>query len=347
MYRATHRSEKEVIMQNYYEILGVSRDASTEEIKNAFRQLAKKYHPDSSGSEEDKERFQEIQEAYAVLSNPDKRKVYDYYGHSAYRSSYHAQHSAHQHAHGYGHSHDHGEDGCANCGGEGGEGCNGDCANCSSHGEDRKPYREEEDDPELFRHAVRVAVWLEMEETFREVTKRTVFKERTIDPESGAAQKYIEKEWEIDVRIPANSYENQRYRLEDVAYGEKSRELVRRLLAENPDNFYTVIILLRDRADYTRQAYHLYHDFKIDFHTLVLGGVIRIPGVTGEILFDLPPCTSPEKKVRIPGQGLNYPPKVGKRGDLYLNLHIKMPGNLTERQRAAFEMLREAFEESA
>ena len=97
-------------MQNYYEILGVGRDASAEEIKNAFRQLAKKYHPDSSGSEEDKERFQEIQEAYAVLSNPDKRKVYDYYGHSAYRASYHAQHNAHKDPHGHGHSHPHGEE---------------------------------------------------------------------------------------------------------------------------------------------------------------------------------------------------------------------------------------------
>ena len=114
----TYKTEKEIIMQNYYEILGVSRDASTEDIKNAFRRLAKKYHPDSSGSEEDKERFQEIQEAYAVLSNPDKRKVYDYYGHSAYRASYHAQHNAHQHEHG----HTHGEGGCENCGGEGGEG---------------------------------------------------------------------------------------------------------------------------------------------------------------------------------------------------------------------------------
>ena len=55
-------------MKSYYDILGVGRDASQAEIKAAYRKLAKKYHPDSSsGAEEDKERFQEIQEAYAVL----------------------------------------------------------------------------------------------------------------------------------------------------------------------------------------------------------------------------------------------------------------------------------------
>lgn len=62
---------------DYYEILGVSKDADEKAIKKAFRKLAQKHHPDAGG---DEEKFKEINEAYEVLSNPEKRKVYDQFG---------------------------------------------------------------------------------------------------------------------------------------------------------------------------------------------------------------------------------------------------------------------------
>ncbi|MHA1271621.1 MAG: molecular chaperone DnaJ [Candidatus Helarchaeota archaeon] len=68
--------------RDYYEVLGISRDASTEEIKSAFRKLALKYHPDRNKSPEATEKFKEIGEAYEVLSDPDKRRIYDQYGHA-------------------------------------------------------------------------------------------------------------------------------------------------------------------------------------------------------------------------------------------------------------------------
>jgi len=70
--------------RDYYEILGVPRNASQEEIKKAFRKLARKYHPDINKSPEAQEKFKEINEAYQVLSDPEKRKLYDMYGHSAF-----------------------------------------------------------------------------------------------------------------------------------------------------------------------------------------------------------------------------------------------------------------------
>src|SRR5262245_12734494 len=68
--------------RDYYEILGITRNAGDQELKGAYRKLALKYHPDRNpGSHEAEERFKEAAEAYSVLSDPDKRRVYDTYGH--------------------------------------------------------------------------------------------------------------------------------------------------------------------------------------------------------------------------------------------------------------------------
>lgn len=70
--------------RDYYEVLGIDKNASESEIKSAFRKLAKKYHPDVSKEENAEEKFKEIQEAYAVLSDPNRRRQYDQFGHNAF-----------------------------------------------------------------------------------------------------------------------------------------------------------------------------------------------------------------------------------------------------------------------
>ena len=74
--------------RDYYEVLGVSKTASDDEIKKAYRSLAKKYHPDANPGDKDAEaKFKEINEAYSVLSNADERRKYDQYGHAAFDPS--------------------------------------------------------------------------------------------------------------------------------------------------------------------------------------------------------------------------------------------------------------------
>ena len=73
--------------RDYYEVLGVSKTASDSELKSAYRKLAKKYHPDMNpGDAEAEKKFKEASEAYAILSDPDKRRQYDQFGHAAFEN---------------------------------------------------------------------------------------------------------------------------------------------------------------------------------------------------------------------------------------------------------------------
>lgn len=76
--------------RDYYDILGVKKNATQEEIKKAYRELALKLHPDRNPSKESSEKFKEVNEAYAVLSNPEKRKSYDMYGAEGFQQRYSA-----------------------------------------------------------------------------------------------------------------------------------------------------------------------------------------------------------------------------------------------------------------
>ena len=74
--------------KDYYEVLGVPKDSSEKDLKGAYRKLAMKYHPDRSEEPDAEEKFKELSEAYAVLSDPEKRQKYDQFGHAGINSQY-------------------------------------------------------------------------------------------------------------------------------------------------------------------------------------------------------------------------------------------------------------------
>ncbi|MFV0529687.1 MAG: DnaJ domain-containing protein [Lachnospiraceae bacterium] len=348
-------------MADYYTILGVQPDAAPAEIKKAYRRLAKKYHPDSN-NEETQKKFQEIAEAYSVLSDEESRKEYDYWGHDFYQKSARAagSHASYQE-----------EEDAEHCGA---------CTNRS------KAYKEEAPPPK----SVRVALYLTLEETLHDVVKELHFKTRQPCPDcqgnpefslqtcpdcNGSGTKtifemawgertrtqtychrckgtgkipvetcttckgleYIEKEWDFKVKIPAGAYEHQFFFLEDIITPESDRPKTPIF----PDKNLLVVILLRENREFTIQSYHIYSEVFVDFATMTLGGVIRIAGIEGIIEYELPPGTKSGSRVRLENKGLTKPPQIGGRGDHYVVVTTYIPQNLTEEQQEALRRFQE------
>ncbi len=103
MYQVPKEVEQVEKKRDYYEVLGVSKDAESSAIKKAYRKLAKKYHPDTNaGNAEAEKRFKEISEAYAVLGDEEKKKLYDEFGHIAFEPGFNADAARAQKQYGYG-----------------------------------------------------------------------------------------------------------------------------------------------------------------------------------------------------------------------------------------------------
>lgn len=351
-------------MQNYYEILGVSKDASQKEIKAAYRKLAKKYHPDSGHGKTDAgKKFQEISQAYRTLSDEKLRKKYDYMGHSAYeqsdafRSAFHHEEHASQ------------ED--------------GHCGACRRHAEEDGPPPK----------SIRIVVWLNYEDTLQETVASATYVEKIPCPHctgdrakivhstcpdcKGKGRRIIyehswgskssretfcnrchgtgkialekcpvcnglhtlDKTWSFQVKIPKGAYERQFFVLKDQLVGETDFYEQK----EHKDKLYILIVLLKDKPGYTKKGYHLYTDLSVDYPTLVLGGTVQIPTLEGILSYSIPPGTTLEQPLRLINKGLIRPKKMGGRGDQYVRLHLQVPKALTPQQQKALEQYRALF----
>lgn len=353
-------------MRNYYQILGIRFTASQSDIKKAYRNLMKKYHPDMvKTNKADQKRLQEIMEAYKVLSDKKERKRYDEWGHEGYlkhgkwlfrehsytHTSSYSSEPSHEHSHNHEHSHDDCSGDCNNCGS-----CDhdhshedGHCGACGSRG----PAKRKKPAP----GTIRTSVFLTYEETFMGAEKEVELNLRIpcvhcegqiYDPENSPAQKcpycmgwgYIRKKFPVRVSLPPRTYEGCFFPLEEIlCEGEKEK-----ILAQGVSSIknLVVIVLLSDHPGYTRKSCHLYTDKLVDYADMVLGGTIQIDTIEGTVPCTLSPGTTDGTRIRLEGRGLWMPPNVGNRGDLHATLHVNIPQNLTPEQQA----LLRAFQDS-
>lgn len=308
-----------VQFRDYYETLGVSKNASDDEIRKAFRKLARKHHPDvNKDKAAAEEKFKQINEAYEVLGDPDKRKRYDELGANW------NQPGGFQPPPGWGAQQPGGgfyRYGTGDGGVEfefGGTGFSDFFEAFFGGGRGRGGFGRREAGAERGSD-VEADIMVTLEEALHG-SKRTVSLRRN---NSNKVEKY-------QVKIPRGVHEGQRIRLagqgEAGAGGGKSGDLFLRVrLARHPD--------------FTVEGSDLIHEVKIEPWQAVLGSELQIPTLEGSARLKLPAATQPGQRFRLRSHGI--PTASGTRGDLFVVPQIQIPKKLTERER---ELWREIAE---
>jgi molecular chaperone DnaJ len=341
--------------KEYYEVLGVSEDASQEEIKKAYRKKAKKYHPDSNSEEADEEKFKKINKAYDVLSDDEKRKKYDRFGKQGVEgSSSRGQRRAASSFQdifeeifgggGFGGSRK--EQGanlkvqtkisledayqgvektfkvqrkseCLECDGSGAENGNTEtCSNCSGRGKVEEVRRTP------LGRARQVVECPECDGT-GDIPE-------TQCPKCNSSG-ITEKEEEINVDIPAGVRDGQRLRIRGKGHTARNG---------NSGDLY-VYVTVEPHDSLERREQDLYTTVKIGVGDAALGTTVEVPHPESKIELDIPNGTQPGQVMRVRGKGM--PARRGS-GDLYTKVDVEIPQNLTEDQEKVMEELREKEE---
>jgi len=311
---------------DYYKILGVDKTATQDDIKKAFRKLARQYHPDLNPNDPNaKEKFQAINEANEVLSDPEKRKKYDEYGENwKHADEFEAQRKAYQNQQGGG-----GGDGeywystdGTHFSGFGGEGMHGFGGNGSGFSD----FFEE-----LFGHrgsgAGRGAhgafkgqdIQGELQLTLREAatTHKQTF---SVNGEN------------LRITVPAGIANGQIIKLK--GHGGKG-------VNGGPDGDLYITFNIADDPVFRRKDNDLYTDVNIDLYTAVLGGEVTVNTLDGQVKLKVRPGTQNDAKARLKGKGFPVYKQDGTFGDLIVTYHVTIPTTLTDKQKDLFRQLQQ------
>ena len=359
--------------RDYYEVLGVPKDADEAALKKAYRVLAKKYHPDANpGDKEAEAKFKEASEAYSVLSDPEKKKLYDQFGHAAF------------------------EGGAGGAGGYGGFDFNGaDMGDIFGDifgdffGGGRSAYGRSSNGPMRganLRTGVRItfeeAIFgceKEIELTLKDecpkchgtgakpgtspvtcpkcngkgkivYTQQSFFGQvqnvQTCPDCRGTGKivkekcpdcygtGYISSKKKIQVKIPAGIDNGQSIRI--AGKGEPGTNGGERgdLLVE---------VTVSRSPVFMRQETSIFSTVPISFATAALGGPIKIKTVDGEVEYEVKPGTQTDTKVRLRGKGVPSLRNKNIRGDHYVTLVVTVPEKLTEEQKEALKRFDDAM----
>ena len=312
-----------VQFKDYYEVLGVSKTATQDEIRKAFRKLARQHHPDvAKDKKKAEEKFKEINEAYEVLSDPDKRQKYDTLGADWERGGMPgggAGFSPGGGRGGQGRSWDTGNGGEEfHFGGTGfsdffeqffGGGARGSNPFDSGAGFAPQRARRGED--------VEADIMVTFEEALNGSKRKISFRRSS----NAKTETY-------DIRIPAGVREGQRIRLagqgEAGSKGASAGDLFLRVkFAQHPE--------------FRAEGSDLTHDLSLEAWEAALGGQKSVPTLEGHARLKIPPGTQGGQRFRLKGHGLVNEDKA--RGDLYVVIDIAIPKELTDRERELWEKL--------
>ena len=359
-------------MRDYYEVLGVSKTASDDEIKKAYRSLAKKYHPDMNpGNKEAEEKFKEINQAYGVLSDPEKKARYDQYGPEA------AEGGA-----GYGDFGGFGGFGGMDLGdifgdifggGFGGFGGGGRSArrNGPQRGDDlsqrvilsfeeaafgcKKDIRytkvERCDDCEGTGCAPGTTAKTcskcggRGQVNVQQRTPLGVFQTTKPCDACGGMGQTIPNPCKkckgsgmtnitknLEVSIPAGIDNGQRINLRGMGNAGKNG---------GPAGDLYIAVQVRPHPIFTREEFDIFCEIPITFHEAALGGEIKVPTLEGEITYDIPEGTQTGTTFTLRGKGIPYVNGRG-RGDLIFKVTVEVPRNMNEAQKDALRKFAEA-----
>jgi curved DNA-binding protein len=328
--------------KDYYATLGVSKTASDKEVKQAYRKLARKHHPDvNPGDKSAETRFKEINEAYEVLGDPDKRRKYDELG-----ANWRMYEQAQQQGQPFG--------GAPFGGGFGGPGEGGAWTiNMGEPGGYRTMSEEEmrdmfgTEDPfsDFFRtffggggrpgagqeprgrargsrsqrgRDVESEAELTLEEAYHGAMRRISINQ------GGHARS-------VDVRIPLGVKDGSRVRV--AGEGEAGS-------GGAPSGDLYLRVRIRPHPVFERKGDDLYVKVPMPVTTAVLGGEAQVPTITGSVRLKVPETTQPGQIFRLKGHGMPVVGKADAKGDLYATADTQLPRSLTKDQRSAWEQVR-------
>ena len=300
---------------DYYKILGVNKEATTDEIKKAYRKLARQHHPDlNPGNPEAGKLFQQINEANEVLSDPEKRKKYDQYGKDWKHAEQFEEARRQQEASGY----------------SGGNPFGGSGSAFHSGGEYYSYGDEEGGFSDFFSSMFGNRGNSGKQARFRGSDYRTSVQVNLTDAYATHQQTFTVNGKSIRITIPAGIENGQEIKI--AGYGGPG-------VNGGPNGDLYITFDIKNNTPFTRKGNDLYTTVLLNLYKAVLGGEETVNTFNGKVKMKLAPETQNGTKIRLKGKGFPVYKKDGEFGDLYVTYQIQIPTGLTEKEKELFEQL--------